>query len=134
MHLKIVKTNCKTRICLLGSFPFILLLFLGKAALCKILDSGQIFLDIAESSLRVVICQKIIRVYFWHPIHCRDKNKRANTYFYQMMVMILIPNDDYNQLLKCNIVTFSLVREVTGVNVNMRVLLLSFNDGGDNEG
>ena len=53
-----------------------------------------------------------------------------------MMVMIIIPNDDddYNQLLKCNIVIFSLVREVTGVNVNMRVLLLSFNNGGDNEG
>ena len=84
VHLKIVKTNCKTRICLLGSFPFILLLFLGKAALCKILDSGQIFLDIAESSLRVVICQKIIRVYFWHPIHCRDKNKRANTLWKQL--------------------------------------------------
>ena len=103
--------------------------------MCKILDSGQIFLDIAESSLRVVICQKIIRVYFWHPIHCRDKNRRANTYFYQMMVMIIIPNDDndyHKQLLKCNIVTFSLVREVTGVNVNMRVLL-SFNNGGDNE-
>ena len=38
-----------------------------------------------------------------------------------------------NQLLKCNILTFSLVREVTGVNVNMRVLL-SFNDGGHDGG
>ena len=60
----------------------------------------------------MVICQKIIWVYFWHPIHCQDKNKGAHTLWHQhddYQMMISIPNDeDWNKLLKCNIVTLKL--------------------------